>query len=312
MARNTGFTPYDEQVGAPFDQDSSDSEFMDYESSRAVDRYPLSEDRMPLFLSHEADEPRYRGFGSGGERNWQRARIWPRIIKAGIFTASAAVIALAIVSMDNPLAMFANAKASLIGSSADQSAATQGASTQPAPAQPTAAQPTAAQQSIPQPSNPPPAPVVQLASAGPAPAVETAPEIAAAAVPAKIAPTRDDIAIALKAAHQSQKETEPPSPVVAAPVRRLEADELAALMKRARGLIDIGDIAPARLLLERAADAQEASAALLLAQTYDPAVLGTPDMRSITPDPALAREWYQKAAKLGSLDAKQRLAQMQN
>ena len=57
---------------------------------------------------------------------------------------------------------------------------------------------------------------------------------------------------------------------------------------------------------------QEASAALLLAQTYDPAVLGTTDMRSITPDPAMAREWYQKAATLGSLDAKQRLAQMQN
>jgi TPR repeat protein len=83
-------------------------------------------------------------------------------------------------------------------------------------------------------------------------------------------------------------------------------------MKRAKGLIEIGDFAPARLLLERAADAQEASAALLLAQTYDPAVLGTTDMRSITPDPAMAREWYQKAATLGSLDAKQRLAQMQN
>jgi TPR repeat protein len=142
--------------------------------------------------------------------------------------------------------------------------------------------------------------------------VETAPEIAAAAVPAKIAPTRDDIAIALRAAHQTQKETEQPAPVIAAPVRRLEADQLAALMKRAKGLIEIGDFAPARLLLERAADAQEASAALLLAQTYDPAVLGTTDMRSITPDPAMAREWYQKAATLGSLDAKQRLAQMQN
>jgi hypothetical protein len=234
--------------------------------------------------------------------------MWPRVIKAGIFTASAAVIALAIVSLDNPLAMFANAKASLIGgSTTEQSDATQGSNAQPA-----VAQAPAPQQSNPQPSTPAPAPVVQLASATPAPAVETAPEIVAAAAPAKIAPTRDDIAIALRAAHQSQKETEQPAPVAAAPVRRLEADELAALMKRAKGLIEIGDFAPARLLLERAADAQEASAALLLAQTYDPAVLGTADMRSITPDPAMAREWYQKAAKLGSLDAKQRLAQMQN
>jgi hypothetical protein len=312
MARKTSFTPYDEQVGAPFDQDPNDSEYMDYDSPRAVDRYPLSEDRMPLFLSQEDDEPRHRGFGSGGERNWQRARMWPRVIKAGIFTASAAVIALAIVSLDNPLDMFANAKASLIGSATDRSDATQGASAQPAPAQPSVAQQAAAQQPIAQPPNPAPAPAVQLASATPAPVAETAPEIAAAAVPAKIAPTRDDIALALRTAHQSQKETEQPPPVIAAPVRRLEADELAALMKRAKGLIEIGDIAPARLLLERAADAQEASAALLLAQTYDPAVLGTLDMRSITPDPAMAREWYQKAATLGSLDAKQRLAKMQN
>jgi TPR repeat protein len=100
-------------------------------------------------------------------------------------------------------------------------------------------------------------------------------------------------------------------PLAASPARRLDADELAALMKRAKGLIAIGDIASARLLLERAADAQEASAALLLAQTYDPAVLGAQDTRSITPDPAAARIWYQKAAQLGSSDATQRLAQMQ-
>jgi TPR repeat protein len=66
------------------------------------------------------------------------------------------------------------------------------------------------------------------------------------------------------------------------------------------------------LLLERAADAQEPSAALLLAQTYDPAVLGKPDARSITPDPATARGWYQKAARLGSQDAQRRLDQMRN
>jgi hypothetical protein len=101
-------------------------------------------------------------------------------------------------------------------------------------------------------------------------------------------------------------------PVATAPPRRLDADELAALMKRAKSLIAVGDIAPARLLLERAAEAQEASAALLLAETYDPAVLGTQDMRSITPDPAKARSWYEKAVQFGSEEAQQRLAQMQN
>ena len=83
-------------------------------------------------------------------------------------------------------------------------------------------------------------------------------------------------------------------------------------MKRARGLLAAGDIPPARLLLERAADAQDPTAALMLAQTYDPAVLGKQDMRSIAPDPALARDWYQKAARYGSVNAQQRLSQMQN
>ncbi|MEA2831550.1 MAG: hypothetical protein QOF22_2298, partial [Bradyrhizobium sp.] len=129
------------------------------------------------------------------------------------------------------------------------------------------------------------------------------------------APSRDEIVAAFKSAHQSQPEIRQPEirqPAAATPpARRLSADELAALLKRARSLIAIGDFAPARLLLERAADAQEASAALLLAQTYDPAVLGTQDMRSITPDPAAARAWYEKAAQFGSPDAQQRLAQMQ-
>jgi TPR repeat protein len=35
-------------------------------------------------------------------------------------------------------------------------------------------------------------------------------------------------------------------------------------------------------------------------------------MRSITPDLAKARDWYQKAARFGSQDAQQRLSQMQN
>ena len=67
------------------------------------------------------------------------------------------------------------------------------------------------------------------------------------------------------------------------------------------------------MLLERAADAQDADAALMLAQTYDPAVLGTQDTRSITAGSGnSARDWYQKAAQLGSPDAQQRLSQLQN
>ena len=286
MTRNTSFIPYDDQTVEAFDEDANDPEFMAYGSSpsMASEDYALREDRMPLFLSGDAEEPRLRGFGTGGQGHRDTVIVWPRIFKAAVLTTVAAGIAFAIVSVGNPLALFADAKASLPSAAADQSGATQK-------------------------SDPLSAAAVQMANAGPTPV--SPPTIGVQPLPPAPKVTRDDIALALRAAQQSQPQTEAP-PAAAAPARRLAADELAALLKRAKGLIAIGDIAPARLLLERAADAQEASAALLLAQTYDPAVLGTQDMRSITPDPAKARDWYQKAAQLGSPDAKQRLAQMQN
>jgi hypothetical protein len=296
MARNTNFNPYDEEMVGSYDEEPNDHEFMSYGSSpsAAEDDYP--EGPMPLFLSNSDEEPRQRGFGTGGERILDKAPIGPRVFKGAIVAASAAAIAFAILTVGNPLALFADAKASLPATTADQSGA--------------------AQSLI-----PPPATPTQQADAGPTPVLPPTAGVRVAPPAPRV--TRDDIALALRAAQQNQVQTEPSPPPAAttpvtaaaapvAPARRLDADELANLLKRAKGLIAVGDIAPARLLLERAANAQEASAALLLAQTYDPAVLGRQDMRTITPDPAMARDWYQKAARLGSTDARQRLAQMQN
>jgi TPR repeat protein len=98
---------------------------------------------------------------------------------------------------------------------------------------------------------------------------------------------------------------------VQSPARLIDKEELANLLKRARYLLSIGDIAPARLLLERAADAHEASAAFDLAGTYDPAVLSRSHVLGIAPDIAMARMWYEKALKLGRSEAEQRLAQLQ-
>jgi len=102
------------------------------------------------------------------------------------------------------------------------------------------------------------------------------------------------------------------APVAAPPARKFDPDELATLMNRAKILVAAGDISPARLLLERAAEAQEPTAALMLARTYDPDVLRTENVRNIIPDPALARIWYQRAAQLGSADAQRRLSQWEN
>jgi TPR repeat protein len=130
---------------------------------------------------------------------------------------------------------------------------------------------------------------------------------------ALVSPSRDDIAAAYQTAIKTQVvAVEPVAREAPPPARRIDADELATLLKRAKGLLAIGDITSARLLLERAADADVAEAALMLAGTYDPQVLGTRDMRSITPDPAAARLWYQKAAQLGSSDARRYLSQARN
>jgi len=144
------------------------------------------------------------------------------------------------------------------------------------------------------------------------------------------ASTRDDISSTRQNAAQSRAPAVPappaaafappvtPAPVATAPAvaapppaRMIDAAELEMLMKRAREMLSAGDIPAARLLLRRAADGQDSTAALLLAQTYDPDVLGTQDARNIIPDPEAARAWYQKAAQLGSPDAQRRLAQMQ-
>ncbi|HWX05342.1 MAG TPA: SEL1-like repeat protein [Bradyrhizobium sp.] len=287
MARKIRLTPYDEQMIGEFEENATGLDLMAYGSTlpMTTDSNLLPEDPMPLFLaSDDEEEPRTRGFGSGGDASLHRA-VRPRILKVGVFVAVAAAIAFAVSSVENPLALFANAKASLNGSPADQAGATP-------PLQPVAA-------------------VQPASSAPPTPVVPSTVGVAAVAPAAQVAPTRGDLALALKTVRQNLTETARPQ-AAAAPARRLDADDLANLLNRAQGLIAVGDIAPARLLLERAADAQEARAALLLAQTYDPAVLGAQDMRSITPDPAKARDWYQKAARLGSVDARQRLAQMQN
>src|ERR1700716_1754687 len=125
-------------------------------------------------------------------------------------------------------------------------------------------------------------------------------------------PSREAIISAYHSALQSQAPAARTGNEAAAPSKTLDAETLAALMSRAKGLLALGDIAAARLLLEGAANAQDATAAFLLAQTYDPAVLGVRDTRSITPDPVMARDWYRKAASFGSADAQQRLTQLQN
>jgi hypothetical protein len=175
MTRNSGFTAYDEPIDRAFDEDMGDGDLYAYEAppSRAMSNDPIRENRMPLFLADDAEASRQRGFGTGGEEMYRdRPALWPRIFKVGILIAAAAGIALAVSLMDDPLAVFANAKASLPGTAAGSAA----------------------------PSTPP---------------LQAEPRVQAFSPTAGAAPTRDEIAAALRVAHQSQAETpeaaKPPS-----------------------------------------------------------------------------------------------------
>jgi TPR repeat protein len=257
-----------------------------------------AEDSVPLFLSDYDGEPDPSEYMTP-LREDRRYSVSSRIL-AGVLATAAVAILFAMFSSDAARDIIVNAKASI-------------AASLPAPyaaGQPDPAQLTARDTQLRNPKDD----ARVSAPASQTPGVRSVATVA-------VAPTREEITTAYQSALQGRAPAAAAPaaaapiaaapPVAAPPPRKLDPDELAALMKRAKGLIAIGDIAPARLLLERAADAQEASAALLLAQTYDPAVLGAQDTRSITPDPAAARTWYQKAAQLGSPDATQRLAQMQ-
>jgi hypothetical protein len=90
-------------------------------------------------------------------------------------------------------------------------------------------------------------------------------------------------------------------------VPHLDPDIVAALLKRADALIASGDVVAARLVLRRAADAGDARAAMTLAGTYDPVILDKLEVSAVVPDVAMARSWYEKAAKFGAAEAPQRL-----
>jgi hypothetical protein len=87
----------------------------------------------------------------------------------------------------------------------------------------------------------------------------------------------------------------------------LNADEVANLVRRGQDYIKNGDLAAARLVLRRAAGAHNPQAALALGTTFDPLVFDELGVLGFQPDAGQARTWYERADKLGSREARQRL-----
>jgi hypothetical protein len=251
-----------------------------------------SDDAIPLFLSDPQGQPDPREFAAVAAN--RRTSILTRVAAGGLVVSAFAILVAVAVFNSNVTRVIDKTSAPMGGATEDQSAM-QAASHQPAMRQ-----------------IPPKDPAV-VAEKDPAVVAEpvTVGSVNASS-PREETPSREAIVNASQTAPLSQAPAAATANEAAAPSKTLDAETLAALMTRARSLLARGDIAAARLLLERAANAQNASAAFLLAQTYDPAVLGVRDARSTTPDPVMARNWYRAAAGFGSADARQRLTQLQD
>jgi hypothetical protein len=291
-----------------YDDDFAQPRIRRYAFGRSADY-----DSVPLFLSDPDGEPDPDEFAN--PLRPRGASISLRILM-GVIAASCVAVLFAWFTSDATRDLMISAKASLSTVLPIPSTAAQAEASQPPQAASTQLTTRDAQLKD-------PARWQATGAQTPSPPIVRGPQVA-------MAPSREDISTAYQSAMQNRTApaAAPPAvavappvaappvavpPPVAAPVaRQLDPEEIALLMKRARDLLSLGDIPPARLLLRRAADAQEANAALLLAQTYDPDVLGTQDVRNINPDIVMARTWYQRAAELGSADARRRLAQLQN
>jgi len=149
---------------------------------------------------------------------------------------------------------------------------------------------------------PPPAKLVELRTPAPEPPPVKNPE--ATPPPAKTeAPVEAKKIEAPVEPKKIEAPTAPPKTDALVTPRKIEASEAAALLRRAGELLANGDLAAARLLLQRVAETKNARAAFELASTYDPAVIKKFANNSIAADPALAQFWYERARDWGSPDA---------
>jgi hypothetical protein len=138
-------------------------------------------------------------------------------------------------------------------------------------------------------------------------AVMTTGTVPAAAAPPPDAATSPARTVAAPAAAPAEAPVAAPPPPPGPTVRQLERDEVDMLIRRGQQFLAAGDLAAARVLLQRAAEARDARAALALGATYDPNVLQQLGVRGIVADIGQARTWYERAKEFGSSEAPRRL-----
>jgi hypothetical protein len=294
--RTPRYRPYDPDI-EPYDEGPTDHRVPLYNSRQSA-RTVYPEDSVPLFLSDgavEQDSSEYIAPVPKGRGSYISSRIL-----AGVSVTAAVAILVAVFSSDAARDIIANTKAS---STAVLSAAS--AAVQPNPTQLTA-------------QKGPVQPKDSTRLAAPENQTPGLRSVTMAAVPPTreaVPPTREDV----KFAHQSVLQGDAPEAAAVAKVmtpedaiHHLDPKEVASSLRRGNDLIASGDIAAARLVLRRSANAGDAHAAMALAGTYDPAILEKLGVHGFVPDVAMARVWYEKAKKFGSAAAPQRLELLAN
>lgn len=141
----------------------------------------------------------------------------------------------------------------------------------------------------------PPLPAARLpgrASLGNEPVLQQPPTPAAKAIPPAIA------------------RVEPPAPPPMPAMKPEERERALKLLTRGDAELNGGDVAGARLLYQRAADAGLPEAAMAMGMTYDPGELARRGVKGLQGDPETARKWYAKAQDLGAPGAAERLGRL--
>jgi hypothetical protein len=123
-------------------------------------------------------------------------------------------------------------------------------------------------------------------------------------------PTQKDFPLA--PANTPTSAAQPQASELRGAVRPDQRQAIASLVTRGKELLRDRDFSSARLILQRAADAGEADAALTLGSTYDPNILAQLGIRGQVASVDLARTWYEKAQEFGSAEASSRLKALPN
>jgi hypothetical protein len=268
----------------PFDENAADHRVANNALRIRARPDAFPDPSVPLFLSDPDGEPDPRVY-LAPLRQKRKTSISSRLL-AGAMAAAAVAVLFALLSSDATRDNIVNLKASIAAVFPTPSAA----------AQPRPSQVTQTDRQL---------------NESPRPSAQGNQTLGAGTVTmAAVSPTREEINAAYQSALQGGAPQAAPvaeSIIPADPIHHLDPSEIASALRRGTALIASGDLAAARLVLRRAADAGDARSAMALAETYDPAILEKLGVHGVVPDLAKARGWYEKAKQFGATEATQRL-----